>query len=78
MTMVELEDKTAEALLAQAKARNLPLSTFLQCLAASSIPVNSSQAIAMEEIDALIDSAAGNYVTLPVSFSRADIYHNHD
>lgn len=78
MTSIELEDDTAGALRAQAKARDLPLETFLKQLAESSTPLNKASLVSIAELDTLIDTVAGNYPPLPASFSRADIYEHHD
>jgi hypothetical protein len=78
MTSIELEDQTAQALRAQAKARNLPLDAFLKHLAEVSTPLNAASGTPVADFDGLIDSEAGNYPSLPKSFSRADIYDDHD
>jgi hypothetical protein len=78
MTVIELEDQTAQTLRAQAKARNLPLDTFLKHLAEASTPLNAPSGIPVADFDRLIDSEAGNYPSLPASFSRTDIYDDHD
>jgi hypothetical protein len=78
MTLIELEDQTAQTLRAQAKARNLPLDAFLKQLAEASTPLNAASGIPVADFDRLIDSEAGNYPPLPPPFSRADIYDDHD
>ena len=78
MTSIELEDHTAQALRAQAKARNLPLDTFLKQLAEASTPLNAASGMPVADLDRLIETEAGNYPTLPRSFSRAEIYGDHD
>ncbi len=78
VTMIELDEQTAEMLRAQAHVRNLTLGTFLQDLAASTLPVNSSQPVAAKDFDGLINSVAGNDPVLPSSISRSDIYREHD
>ena len=75
--MIELDEQTAEILRTQACVRNLTLGTFLEHLAASTLPVNSSQPAAAKDFDGLINSVAGNDPVLPSSFSRSDIYHEH-
>lgn len=78
MTSIELEDHTAQALRAQAKVRNLPLDTFLKQIAEASAPLNAASGMPVADLDRLIDAEAGNYPLLPASFSRADIYDNHN
>ena len=78
MTSIELEDHTAQVLRDQAKARNLPLDTFLKQIAEASTPLNASSGMPVADLDRLIDAEAGNYPLLPASFSRADIYDHHD
>ncbi len=78
MTSIELEDHTAQALRAQAKARNLPLDTFLKQIAEASAPLNVASGMSVGDLDRLLDSEAGHYPSLPNLFSRADIYSDHD
>ena len=78
MTSIELEDRTAQALRAQAKARNLPLDTFLRQIAEASTPLNAVSGMPIADLDRLIEAEAGSYPSLPASFSRADIYDRHD
>lgn len=74
MTSIELEHGTAQALRAQARARNLPLDMFLKQIADASTPRSTASGLAVAELDRLIKTEAGNYPSLPTSFSRADIY----
>ncbi len=78
MTSIELEDHTAQVFRAQAKARNLPLDTFLKQIAEASGPLNVASGMPVADLDRLIEAAAGDYPPLPASFSRADIYDHHD
>jgi len=78
MTSIELEDQTVQALRAQAKARNLPLDIFLKQIVEASTPLNTALGAPLADIDRLVESEAGNYPSLPRSFSRADIYDDHD
>ena len=78
MTSIELEDHTAQALSAQARARNLPLDMFLRQIAEASTPLHASSGIPVADLDRLIETEAGDYPTLPKSFSRAEMYDEHD
>ena len=78
MTSIELEDRTAQALRAQAKARNLPLDEFLKQIAEATAPLNAAPRLHVADLDSLIEAEAGSYPSLPASFSRADIYDQHD
>jgi len=78
MTSIELEDQTAQALSAQARARSLPLDAYLKQIAEAATPLNAASGIPADELDQLIDSLAGNHLPLPSSFSRADIYDDHN
>jgi hypothetical protein len=78
MISIELEDQTAEALRAQARARNLPLNSYLKQIANAATPLNPSAGVPAEDFDLLLDSLAGNHPPLPAAFSRADIYIDHD
>ena len=76
--MVELEDRIADTLLAQARVRDLPLSTYLHHLAEATQPLTVATPLPPDEIDSLIESSAGVFPTLPSTFSRSDIYGDHD
>jgi len=78
MTSIELEEHTAQALRAQAKARNLTLGVFLKHIAEASAPLNAESGMLVADLDRLIDAEAGHYPSLPAAFSRADIYDRHD
>lgn len=75
---IEVEKKVAEMLRAQAEARELPLSEFLQRLALSNLPLNSPPPLTAEEWSRIIDEVSSDSPKLPHDFSRRDIYTDHD
>jgi hypothetical protein len=78
---IQLDDKTVEALTAQAAARGLSLEGYLRFLAGNgdSVPANGAMALADQErlLDQLSKGIAG-IPTLPDSFSRTDVYFDRD
>ena len=78
MTSIELEDRTAEDLRAQAKARNLPLDVYLKQIAEAATPLNLTRSLSADDFDHLLDALAGDHPPLPAFFSRADVYEDHD
>jgi hypothetical protein len=78
MISIELEDRTAEALHAQARARNLPLDSYLKQIASTATPLNASAGMPADDFDLLLHAVAGDHPSLPAAFSRADIYTDHD
>jgi hypothetical protein len=77
MALIELEDRTAAALLAQAQARKLPLETFLRQLAEGVMPLQGARPKTAHEFDTLIDEESATSPILP-PLSRTDIYSDHD
>ena len=78
MAVIEIEERTAAALRAQAKARDLSLDAFLRRIAETAAPINSTPMLALSDIERSIDELATESLVLPASFSRADIYADHD
>ena len=78
MTSIELEEQTAEALRAQARARDLPLDSYLKQIATAATPLNATSTVPADDFDRLLDALAGDHPPLPAAFSRADIYNEHD
>jgi hypothetical protein len=75
---IEVDEKVAAMLRAQAAARQLPLSEFLQRLALSNAPLNQEPALTEDEWSGLIEQASSESPLLPNDFSRRDIYSDHD
>ena len=75
---IQVDKKVAEMLRAQAEARQLPLSEFLQRLALSNLPLNSPPPLSEGEWNRIIDEASSDSPRLPHDFSRKDIYFDHD
>ena len=78
MAVIKIGERTAVALRAQADARELSLEAFLQRIAEASSPVNPTPVLPLAEFERAIDDAATESPVLPSSFSRADIYVDHD
>jgi hypothetical protein len=80
MTTIEIDERTAEILKAKAEANGLSLEAYLRLLAETEAPRQHSDMTAAE-IDAILDELAqgGEGASpLPASFSREDIYFDHD
>ncbi len=79
MAHVNLDDRTAESLAAQAAAQGLSIDEYVKHLLRRE---NGDHAklprISADDLDRLIDSEATDTPGLPADFSRADIYADHD
>lgn len=75
---IEVDEKVAAALRAQAEALHIPLSQLLQQFASTLIPAPELAPLSDEEFDAMLEAASGEYPVLPDNFSREDIYFDHD
>jgi hypothetical protein len=79
MANIELPDSTANRLNDQARAEGLSLGAFLQVLANSRFPINGNlPQITGEELDRLLDEEASEDSAYEGTYSRADIYLDHD
>jgi hypothetical protein len=78
MASIEVDERVAALLRAQAEARQLPLSDFLQKLAVSTGSINTNRPMSDDEWGSAIDEGSGEFPVLPATFSRADIYSDHD
>jgi hypothetical protein len=76
--VIELDDKVAAALQAQADALRLSLPEFLNRIAASAPQAKQGENLTDEEFDRLIEEASDDTPSLPGNFSREDIYFDHD
>lgn len=78
MSVIELDERVAAKLRAHAAARQLTLETFLQRIAeTSALPIPATP-LAADDWNRTIEEASGDFPVLPASFSRADIYSDHD
>ncbi|MBI2824915.1 MAG: hypothetical protein HYX69_09545 [Planctomycetia bacterium] len=79
MANLKLDDKTAEFLLAGARAQGLSVDEFIQLLLRQQQCGGvRSPTLSAEDFDRLLDSEVTDTPGLPVDFSRADIYADHD
>ena len=77
MPALQLDPHTAERLEALAAASGLTIDEYLQLLLPAQ--ANGDRAkLSLSELDALLNENAFEGSTLPVDFSRADIYDEHD
>lgn len=81
MTTIEVEQHTAEILRAKAEASGLSLDAYLRLVAESETLSGQSAKMTASEIDRVLDEIARggeDKLSLPVNFSREDIYLDHD
>ena len=78
MVVIEIEDRVAAALRAQANVRDLSLDAFLQRIAETGTPLNTTPAWALADIERTLDELSTESPVLPDSFSRAEICAEHD
>jgi hypothetical protein len=74
MATIHVDDQTAAALQAQAAQRGLTVPQYLASLAQVATPPR----ITLEELDRLLDAEATDRPIVPGTFSRAEIYADHD
>ena len=80
MTTIEVEQRTAELLRTKAEASGLSLDAYLRLLAEKEAAREQAEMTAAE-VEAILDELAqgGEGASpLPASFSREDIYFDHD
>ncbi|MGN6386838.1 MAG: hypothetical protein ACTHMT_11430 [Verrucomicrobiota bacterium] len=77
---IELEERVAAALLAQAEAQHLPLDTFLERIVSGILPQVSFAPATEEEWNQMFDavSAKAKAPSLQAPLSREDLYFDHD
>jgi hypothetical protein len=78
MALIEIEERIAQALRAQADVREMTLEAFLQRIAETATPINSTPEFALADFDKSVDEASSEWPVLPPAFSRSDIYSDHD
>jgi len=78
MAVIEIEDKLAKALRAQAAVRDMTLETFLKRIAEMATPIHPATEFLPEEFDRSIAELSSESPVLPGDFSRADLYADHD
>lgn len=77
MVNVQLDDAVAAALSAKAAAQGLTLQAYLESLAVSNAP-RSTARISPDELDRLLDEQAIHGPSPTGTFSRAELYSDHD
>ena len=78
MVLIEIEERIAAALRAQADVRDISLQAFLQRIVETASPFNSPPALPLEDFERSIEELATESPVLPNDFSRADIYTDQD
>jgi hypothetical protein len=77
MANVQLNDATAAALSAKAAALGMTVEAYLENLLLSGAP-RPAPRLSLEELDRLLDEEATTGLTPSGSFSRAELYGDHD
>jgi hypothetical protein len=77
MASIQIPDSVAAALSAQAQARGLTLDQYLGQLAKTEAAAQSP-AISVAELDQLLDAASAAGPAYEGTYSRAEIYADHD
>jgi hypothetical protein len=75
---IEIDERVATALRAQAEADHLPLTAFLERIAGISVLPLPSLPITEEEWNQMFDEVSCDSPKSHLTFSRADIYFDHD
>jgi hypothetical protein len=77
MRTIEINDRTADNLMAQAALRGVTVAEYLEALIP---PASTSHATnrSLADLDAELEELTLELPTLPADFSRADIYEEHD
>ncbi len=77
MASIHIPDSVAAALLDQAQARGLSLDQYLELLAESQTSLSGPR-ISANELERLLDAEATAGPSYDGTYSRADIYADHD
>lgn len=77
MASIQIPDSVAAVLLAQAQARGLSLDQYLELLAESQTLLNEPR-ISADELERLLDAESTAGPAYDGTYSRADIYADHD
>jgi hypothetical protein len=79
MATIELPESTANLLAERAKAEGLSLNAFLEVIAAQRAPKDGTlPKLTAEELDRLLDEEANTDSSYQGTYSRTDIYLDHD
>ena len=77
MVNVQLNDTVAAALSAKAAAQGLTLQGYLESLALAKVPQTASR-LTVDELDRILDEEATSGPSPSGTFSRAELYSDHD
>jgi hypothetical protein len=78
---IQIEQELANAIFAEAEAKGLSVDDYLRTLIASGNGQPQLEQMSLAEVDQILDelSEGTEYITtLPLTFSREDIYFDHD
>jgi hypothetical protein len=78
MALIEVDERIAAALKAQADARSLPVSKLLEEIVECKNSVAEPEQLSKEEWIRIFEDAAEDLPVLPADFSRDDIYSDRD
>lgn len=76
MISIQIDDSTAKAIAAIAAARQMTVDEYLRSLVAHEMEILESKPVT--EFDQELESLLFDGPSLPMDFSRADIYADHD
>ncbi len=78
---IEVSDETAKILQSNATIRNIDMDAYLRALVEAEARLANSDSLALAEFDRDMDALAlptESLPTLPLDFSRGDLYEDHD
>jgi len=78
---IQIEQELANAIFTEAEAKGLSVDDYLRTLIASGNGQPQSELMSLAEIDQILDElseGAEHIPALPITFSREDIYFDHD
>lgn len=77
MPQIEVDIETAQKLVAQAAVRGVSAGEYLRSIVPAVVP-SADADVLVADLDAELEQLTLKLPTLPDSFSRADIYGDHD
>lgn len=81
LATIQIEQRLADSIFAAAQARGLSIGDYLRVLLVQDNDPPQAAQLSLSEVDRLLDelSAGTEHIpVLPLTFSRADIYFDHD
>jgi hypothetical protein len=78
MVTFQLSDNVAAALTARAASQGMTIEAYLESIVLAPLPTPTSERLSFEEFERLLDAESGGGTSPSGTFSRADIYSDHD